>query len=236
MFKKIGRSDTLRHEVAEYIKKLIEQGKIKPGDRLPTEREMAEKFGVSRTVIRDAVKTLTGIGVLQVRHGVGIFAATPDSQLIAQQLSSLLYYDHDTISNLFEVRMVLETSAAGWAAERHSDEDLNKIGENLEIHQKVINKGDSATLGEIDRCFHMLVARSTKNPVTIRLMGNLLDLFQVSNRQTLSIPGRAMQSVQEHSTIFQAIAGKNKDMARENMKIHLLSILNSLQLKQKEQN
>ena len=102
MFQRIGRTDTLRHEVTEYIKKLIEEGKIKPGDRLPTEREMAEQFGVSRTVVRDAVKTLTGIGILEVKHGVGIFAATPDSRFIARQLSGLVSNENDTIKNLLK--------------------------------------------------------------------------------------------------------------------------------------
>ena len=151
MFQRIGRTDTLRHEVAEHIKKSIEEGKIKPGDRLPTEREMAEQFGVSRTVVRDAVKTLTGLGLLEVKHGVGIFVTTPDSKFIARQLSGLVSNENDTIINLFEVRMLLETAAAGWAAERHSEEDLQLLRENVQSHEALIKTNDINSLGEQDR-------------------------------------------------------------------------------------
>ncbi|WP_347488858.1 FadR/GntR family transcriptional regulator [Desulfoscipio sp. XC116] len=231
MFERIGRNNTLQNKVAEYISKLIEQGKIKSGDRLPTERDMAEKFGVSRTVVRDAVKTLAGIGVLEVRHGVGIFVATPDSQHIAKQLSGLLYNNQDTINNLIEVRMVLETAVAGWAAKRHSKEDLKNMAENLKSHEEIIKTGDLIAIGEIDRGFHLLLANSSKNPVAIRLMQNLLDLLQVSSRQTLTIEGRIKQSIEEHYDIYEAINEKDKQKAQEKMKVHLLSIANSFSIK-----
>ena len=228
MFQRIGRSDTLRHEVVEYIRKLIEEGKLKPGDRLPTEREMAEKFGVSRTVIRDAVKTLTGLGVLEVKHGIGIFAAVPDSHSIARQLSGLLFYREDTINNLFEVRMLLESETAGWAAERRAREDLELLFENLRSHKSIAGSGDVKTMGELDRSFHILVANATGNPVVIRLMQNLLDLFVVSNQQTLTITGRALQSAEEHRQICAAIEQQDVAKARQAMTKHLTSVVESL--------
>jgi len=228
MFQRIGRSDTLRHEVAEYIRKLIEERKLKPGDRLPTEREMAEQFGVSRTVVRDAVKTLSGLGVLEVKHGVGIFVVTPDSRSIARQLSGLLQYKEDTINNLFEVRMLLETSAAAWAAERRTREDLDRLFENVRSHKLISDSGDIRAMGELDRKFHVLVAESTGNPVIIRLMKNLLDLLVVSNQHTLTIAGRALQSVEEHEQIITAIEQQNAEQARRAMTKHLTSVVESL--------
>lgn len=230
MFQHIGRTDTLRHEVAEHIKKSIEEGKIKPGDRLPTEREMAEQFGVSRTVVRDAVKTLTGLGLLEVKHGVGIFVTTPDSRFIARQLSGLVSNENDTIINLFEVRMLLETAAAGWAAERHSEEDLQLLRENVQSHEALIKTNDINSLGEQDRKFHVLVAKSTRNPVIIRLMKSILGLLEVSNRKTLTIKGRAQQSVEEHKDIFHAIEKKDVEEAQQAMKKHLSSVMDSLKL------
>lgn len=228
MFQRIGRSDTLRHEVAEYIRKLIEEGKLKPGDRLPTEREMAEQFGVSRTVVRDAVKTLSGLGVLEVKHGVGIFVVTPDSRSIARQLSGLLQYKEDTINNLFEVRMLLETSAAAWAAERRTREDMDLLFENVRSHKLISGSGDVKAMGELDRKFHVLVAESTGNPVIIRLMKNLLDLLVVSNQHTLTIAGRALQSVEEHEQVIMAIEQQKVEKARQAMTKHLTSVVESL--------
>lgn len=210
------------------LRKLIEERKLKPGDRLPTEREMAEQFGVSRTVVRDAVKTLSGLGVLEVKHGVGIFVVTPDSRSIARQLSGLLQYKEDTINNLFEVRMLLETSAAAWAAERRTRENLDRLFENVRSHKLISDSDDVRAMGELDRKFHVLVAESTGNPVIIRLMKNLLDLLVVSNQHTLTIAGRALQSVEEHEQIITAIERQDAEQARLAMTEHLTSVFESL--------
>jgi|Deesub1362A_J573_1020465.scaffolds.fasta_scaffold00925_14 GntR family transcriptional repressor for pyruvate dehydrogenase complex len=229
MFERIGRNDSLHHEVVEYVRRLVEEGKLEPGSRLPTEREMSAKFGVSRTVIRDAVKTLTGLGFLEVKHGVGIFVAHPDSAYIGQQLSRVICYQSDTINNLFEVRMQLETAAAAWAAERRSKSDLELIAKNVSSHLALVTEsGDLAALGDTDRSFHLLVAKASGNHIIARLMRSMLDILMVSNQRTLAIPKRAQQSAEEHQQIYRAIAAQNPGEAREAMKTHLNSVLQSL--------
>lgn len=228
MFPRIGRSDTLRNEVAEHIKSLIKTGKLKPGDRLPTEREMAEEFGVSRTVIRDAVKTLAGVGILEVKHGVGIFVCLVDSNTIARQLSSLLVNESDTIENLFEVRMVLETAAAGWAAERCTDGDRLRIMDFMKESQSLLNgNNDLETYTLHDHNFHLLVAELSANPVAVRLMENMLDFLDETRYLAITIPGRNALSVEEHTKVLQAILQGKADAARLTMQSHLDSVLKS---------
>lgn len=230
MFERIGRNDSLHHEVVEYVRKLVEEGRLKPGSRLPTEREMSEKFGVSRTVVRDAVKTLSGLGFVEVKHGVGIFVTQPDSKYLAEQLSRLLYRRGDTIYSLFEVRMLLETAAAAWAAERRNKDDLEVLAENVNSHLALVQaNGNLAALGEIDRSFHLLVAKATGNHIVTNLMRSMLDLFAESNQRTLAIAGRARQSAEEHEAVYQAIAAEDADRAREAMATHLDSVLQSLE-------
>jgi len=229
MFEKIGRNASLKNQVAEYIKNLIKNGKLKPGDRLPTEREMAEKFGVSRTVIRDAVKTLSGVGILKVKHGLGIFVAKVDVDIIARQLSSLLFNESDTVDNLFEVRMELETVAAGWAAERCTEEARAKISQFTKESQALLNSnGESDSFQQYDQEFHLLVSEMTGNPVVVRLMRSMLDLLEEARSHTLHIPGRFDLSVQEHIKVLEAIYKGNTDRAKSAMHDHLLSVLNSI--------
>lgn len=229
MFPRIGRTDTLRNEVAEHIKGLVKNGQLKPGDRLPTEREMAQEFGVSRTVIRDAVKTLVGVGILEVKHGVGIFVGIMNSNTVARQLSSLLINENDTIENLFGVRMVLETAAAGWAAEKKTHSDLPRIFNFIkESKRLLIESNDLESYWLHDHNFHLLVAELSANPVAVRLMENLLDLLQETRHLSIAIPGRNNLSVEEHIKILEAILQGQAETARLMMQGHLDSVLKSI--------
>lgn len=229
MFQRIGRADTLRNQVANHIKELISSGRLKPGDRLPTEREMAEKFGVSRTVVRDAVKTLSGLGVLEVKHGIGIFVAKVDSAVIANQLSSLLVNESDTIDALFRVRMVLETAAAEWAAESCTEKDRARIEEFIKESRNLLEgKGEPDSYKSNNRDFHLLVADVSANPVLMRLMKNMLDLFEETRSHTSAIPGRVNKSIEEHIGVMEAIYNGRAEEAGRLMHGHLESVLKSI--------
>lgn len=232
MFTRIGRNITLKQEVAEHIKELIKTGKLNSGDRLPTEREMSEMLGVSRTVIRDAIKTLSGVGILEVKHGVGTFVATVDGDIIARQLSTLLFNDSDTIENLFEVRMELETAAVGWAAERCNDEAKEKINDFIKESLQLLNSDcDSKHYILHDQEFHLLIAALSGNPVVVRLMRNMLDLLDETRVHTLNIPGRFDLSVKEHVKILESIYKGDQDEAKKEMHDHLVSVYESIKNK-----
>src|ERR671926_186475 len=128
-FKPIHDDEVLSDKIISQITDNVVQGHLKPGDRLPPERELAEQFGVSRTVIRDAVKTLAGRGILHVKHGAGIFVATSEENAIGRlgALSDIFPLQGVGLRDLFEVRKVLETEGAGWAARRRNEYHLERL-------------------------------------------------------------------------------------------------------------
>ncbi|MFZ5632157.1 MAG: FadR/GntR family transcriptional regulator [Bacillota bacterium] len=221
--------DTLKSELVKKIKSHIMNGNLKPGDKLPTERKMAEQFGVSRTVIRDAVKTLAGLGILEVRHRVGIFVADVNSQTIARQLSSLLIYNRHTIKSLYQVRLVLETAMAEWAAECRDETGLGKLSALIEETGECIRgPASQACFSEIDRKFHVLVAEISQNPIVFDLMNSLLIYLEAYSRYTLSIPGRINRSASEHEVIYKAIRDRDPKTARRAMYEHINSVYRSV--------
>lgn len=232
---RIGRSDSLRNEVSDYIKGLISSGQLKPGDRLPTERIMAEKFGVSRTVIRDAVKTLAGIGLLEVKHGIGIFVATVDGTTVGRQLSSLLRYHLEAIEHIYEVRILLEKAAAYWAAERCSKEDNDRIRQLLDEARKVDPVDYTDRFAELNRNFHLLIAEASQNPVVAMMVENILELLEHTSNETHKIPGRAVRSIDEHERILTAIIERRPEEAKKVMEEHLSSVLTTLREKKNEE-
>lgn len=219
---------TLKNELIGKIKDMVLNGSLKPGDRLPTERKMCEQFGVSRSVIRDAVKTLAGLGILEVRHRVGIFAADVNSQTAARQLSSLLIYNRHTIKSLYQVRLVLEAAIAGWAADCRTEDGLQRLSALIEETGNCIGGPSTlACFGETDRKFHLLIAEISQNPVVSDLMGSLLIYLEAYSRYTFSIPGRVRQSALEHEVIFKAIRDRDAETARKAMYEHINSVYSS---------
>ncbi|GAB6180106.1 FadR/GntR family transcriptional regulator [Desulfotomaculum defluvii] len=232
---RIGRGESLRNEVAGYIKNLINTGQLKSGDRLPTERDMAENLGVSRTVIRDAVKTLAGIGLLEVKHGVGIFVATPDGNMVGQHLSQLLHYHQDTLEYIYEVRILLEKAAAAWAAERCTPEEYIKLKSLLEEARTIDEADYPERFAELNHNFHLLVAEASQNPVIAILTENILDMMDRNTIETHLIPGRAVRSIDEHERVLTAIIEHKADEAKKAMEQHLSSVLTTLRKKNNEQ-
>src|SRR5687767_3548282 len=121
-FDRLPDNRALSERIISQISDAIISGELKPGDRLPPERELAEQFGVSRTVIRDAIKTLSGRGIVQVRRGAGIFVATAEETIMGRlgELANVIPLQGAGLRDLFDVRKVLEVQGAEWAAQRRS--------------------------------------------------------------------------------------------------------------------
>lgn len=223
-FDSIQDNRALSEKIISQISDALVGGKLKPGDRLPPERELAEQFGVSRTVIRDAIKTLAGRGILHVKHGAGIFVATLEENMIGRlgALSSLLPVEGAGLRDLFEIRKVLEAQGAEWAARRRSayhGERLRRILDDAYRHSEA-----PEVLSERDAQFHIAIAEASQNLVLVRVMLTLLDLLAQSRRESLSIPGRAKLSLREHERIVEEIEAQRPDEARMVMLEHLTSV------------
>ena len=130
---------TLRQKTVEKIKNYIKIHNVIPGDRLPSEREMAKKFGISRSIVRDAVNNLDGLGILEIKHRSGIFMASIDAKTMATHLSSRLIFNRHSATNLFQVRLILETAVAKWAAEQCGKSDQEKLLNFIIIAKTILN-------------------------------------------------------------------------------------------------
>jgi GntR family transcriptional repressor for pyruvate dehydrogenase complex len=241
MFKSINEErKTFSRKVVEHIRELIATKQLKPGDKLPAERELAEMMSVSRPTIREAFKILSAMGLLSIRQGNGVFVA--DQSLRLDNLASFLFLQTDTIFELFEVRKMIETESAAKAAKRGTSAYLEEIYkttrdcyDKVVVHPQFANKEEREKfLSEADHQFHLMVAEAAGNEVVVRVMNNLIDLLRQSRMQSMKIPGRVEQSLQEHMLIAEALKGQNGKLARSRMFDHLTSVEKALLLELEE--
>ncbi len=214
----------LSQKVARQITEAIAKGELKVGDRLPTERDLALQLGVSRTAIRDAVKSLAGQGLLEVTHGSGIYVASHAHY--TDRLAELLNIRQGSLAELFEIRKLIEVEAAGWAALRGSPEQLTHL-ERIAANANT-SLDDPAALAQFDLDFHIGVAEAAQNGILLRIMLNLLDLLAEGRQESLRIPGRPARSAGEHSAIVAAILQRDANAARHQMWQHLDSVEHSV--------
>lgn len=225
---------SLETRIVEYIRDLVERGELTPGDRLPPERELAAQLGVSRTVLREALATLAALGLVESRHGRGVFIVAGSMQATAQRLSLALSAsesagqsrendDAARIHELFEIRRVLEGAAAEWAAQRASEEQIAEMRAAVERDRALRStpSPDRTLINELDGQLHALLAGSTANRMLVLLMAALLDELAISRSQSLQIPGRIIRSIKQHEALIEAIAAHDPLAAHSCMIDHL---------------
>lgn len=203
---------TLYARIAEQIERLIDERSLHPGDRLPSERELAALLGVSRPSLREAIKTLAALGKLRVRHGRGVFISPPDG---IQGMAS----PGIGLRELFAMREVLEVPAAGWAAE---SADKVEIGALLDYVVALEATSDFDALRRLDTEFHLRIAAMAGNRFLQRTMSVLHEMLTSGMETTLTIPGRLERSRAEHRQLAQAIAAGDAAGARRAMRKHIL--------------
>jgi DNA-binding FadR family transcriptional regulator len=160
---------------------------------------------------------------------VGIFVANFDGDRFAKHLSGRLILNRHTAESLFQVRQVLETAIARWAAENCDEIGAEKLKRLMAETKKCLLRKDANTgFGELDRKFHTLLAEISDNPVVLELMTNLLSYLRVYSQFTHSIPGRVSESVKQHESIIQAVCAQEPQKAREAMDDHLRSVYDAL--------
>lgn len=214
-------------EIADRIRVLILDGTLPPGRPLPGERDLASRFGVGRGSVRDALRLLETIGLLETRHGQGTFPRELDVNRLVAPLASILTYQRDLREELLDVRRMFEPAVARAAASRISDDDLADLQRILEAQRRKLRAGGS-TIVE-DTAFHAALARSTQNRVVVRIMETLNALLIESRKLTLKQKGRPERSVQGHEAVVDALRRRDPDAAAQAMHTHIDQIANLLQ-------
>lgn len=227
MFEPISQNVSLRDRIVQDILGKIESHELGHGDRLLPERDLATAYNVSRTTVRDALRTLAGLGVLSIQHGKGMFIQGDQGIALGNALWSPFVVKPDTVSALFEVRKTLETAASGWAALRAPHGQRQHLLEIVQTVKRATEAGatlDPELAAQSDQIFHTTLFIASDNPIAGRLMLNLLELLEEVRTKSLAIPGRAWLSILDHECIAQAILEGDAHAAEEAMMIHLTAV------------
>lgn len=208
-------------DIVAQIKNLIAQGKLRPGDQLPSERELSEMFQVSRASVREAIRALESIGLIDIRQGEGTYIASTIETLLTSVASALAQH-RDPLTPVFEARKILEPATAALAAERATAEEVAKLEAILTEQAKQIAEGETGV--EADTRFHFTLAEAAKNEVLLRLNEAIVDGLRETRVRSLRSQGRPARSMAGHREILEAIRSKDPAKAREAMLNHLETI------------
>ncbi len=212
------RRSPLYEEVVERLREFIDVEKLEPGDRLLSERELAQRLGVSRTSVRQALTALRVGGLVEIRHGDGVFLLRPPEEVVPS-LADQLLESHAQLPAIMEVREALEMQTSRLAARRRNDEDLRELRVALDAMATSIEAGEDGA--DADQRFHSAIARAARNDMLTTLMDQLADPIDQTRRASLSRPGRPPRSLAAHREILAAIEAQDEDAATAAMRAHL---------------
>ena len=217
----------LAEEIADRIRELILDGTLPADKPLPGERQLAARFGVSRGSVRDALRVLETIGLIETRHGQGTFPHELDVDRLVAPLASVLTYRRDLREELLDVRRMFEPAVARVAAARHTEADLADLQRILDAQRRKLTSGGSAIVE--DTAFHAALARATQNRIVMRIMATLNDLLIESRKLTLRQKGRPARSLEGHEAVVTALRCRDPDGAAHAMHNHIDQIAELLQ-------
>jgi GntR family transcriptional repressor for pyruvate dehydrogenase complex len=211
-------------KIINQLKQLITSGQLKPGDRLPAERVLSEKFGVGRSYIREAILKLEFYGLLKTNPQSGTYVAGLSIKVIDSIISDIIKYNKDDFNALIEARYHLELTAVKLAAERRTTEDLEEIKTALfDYELKIENGSDSAV--EEDMIFHIKIAKASKNPVIESMILILIpDLIKNIVDNKVCGDNRGKTAIPDHRAILEAIEKQDLSLAESAMANHLNEI------------
>lgn len=221
MLKKISKH-TVAAQVIEQLTELIRDGSLKPGDKLPSEKSMAEQLGVSRPPLRESLRALEYAGVIETRYGDGIYIKSTDISALGNVIISRLL-NRSCLAEVIELRTILESGMVELAANRAGDDDLEAL---RAIQSK--SRTDMSNIEQFvdgDFAFHCAIAEATRNSMlfdTVRALQTVMGEF---NQELLNNQDRREEAHRQHETIFAAIAGHNAKAAVQAMKEHLGNVL-----------
>jgi GntR family transcriptional repressor for pyruvate dehydrogenase complex len=217
MFKAVKHTK-VSDEIVNQIKSQISDGMLKPGDRLPPERDLVKEFAVSRPSLREALNSLAAMGFLEVK-GKRTFVKSVASESMQNPLSLLIKMDTQKIFDLIEVRKAMEAWGASLAAQRATSEDIKQLESLIEEMRKAFENGRSWEKQDAD--FHLGIAQATHNTIQTHMMSTTYDLLRESVERVFKDRSKVKKLLDHHYRIFNAIKSHSPDKARERTLEHL---------------
>ena len=216
------KSARIYEEIVRQVKQLIAAGRLKSGDRLPPERDLAEKFVVSRTSVREALRALESRGLIEIRAGDGAFVRDISVETLIEPLALVILPHREAVGELFEARRLLEPAIATLAARRATPAEIAEMERILEAQGKEVAEGRTGVAQ--DAAFHAALAGSAHNRAISRIVNALMDLLTQSREESLQTPGRPARSHQDHLRILEAIRRRDEMAAHRTVLDHLIAV------------
>jgi GntR family transcriptional repressor for pyruvate dehydrogenase complex len=220
------RRSRLYESIVEQLQTFIDEGKLRPGDQLPPERVLAETFKVSRTSVREALRALEMIGLIEGRQGGGTFVRAPSSSELVQPFASALVAGKRELADIMDVREMIEPVIARRAAARVTDEQLAELRLILARQEEKARRGES--FPDDDTLFHHTIAIAVDNPIVLRLLGVIMDLLRESRAAYLQSGDRPLRSLESHRRILEALTKRDPEAAYEATLAHVSRVRNDL--------
>ncbi len=218
------KTSRLFEQIVQQVEDSILKGQLQPGDQLPAERDLAQRFGVSRTAVREAVKTLREKGLVEAYSGRGTFVTNGTSQAIRQSLDLMIRINQQEGSaNLAELRLVLEPDIAALAAPKIEEQLLATMREAVDIMDNNLDDPDAYVEADLD--FHLALAESVGNPLILSLLDSIVGLLREQRSRIFNVDGGPQRGQFHHKQILAAIERRDPKAAREAMRAHLKQVL-----------
>ena len=208
--------------IVEQIRLLMRQGQLKPGDRLPPERDLCERFGVSRVTVREALRMLESAGLVEIRVGArgGAFVTAPSSNRVGEGLADLLTLSVISASDVTEVRMILEVGIVPLVCERATEDDLAELEKICQRSEAALRDGDYSMDMSLE--FHARVAQATHNPALEMLVESFRGPILMSLQEAREVaPEMGGLGTKEHERFVEAVRRRDADAASRIMREHL---------------
>ena len=218
----------MRDRAADELLEMVVSGGLEPGERLPPERELCERLGVSRTVVREALNLLEARGLISIEHGRGAVVSGGNTDAVRDALGVILRVRPKVLWELLEMRAILEVGISGLAAERATEEDTDAMRVQLERMAASIDTPEGYVDADVE--FHALLARAARNGVLLTMLEPIVDLLRASRRVSASRrPGSALRALGEHEEILRRVEAGDAEGARREMRAHLANTVEDIE-------
>jgi GntR family transcriptional regulator, transcriptional repressor for pyruvate dehydrogenase complex len=214
--------NSVADQIAKKILDLVRTGNLKPGDQLPTERDLAQMLQVSRPSLREALRGLQILGVIKTKHGGGAYVSSLDAADLLAPLQMLITLNEDNVRNLYEARVMVDGRVARLAAERLSDADIDRLLAMVKVQEGLVDDPIGFRVSDLE--FHRTIMDSTQNPFLIRVAYSFYVLGIEYRRIAAAMPGVLRQSQADHAAIAAALADRDADRAERATEAHMRNV------------
>jgi GntR family transcriptional regulator, transcriptional repressor for pyruvate dehydrogenase complex len=213
------RKTRIHEEVFSQIHELIKEGRFKARDQLPSERELAETFKVSRTSVREALRALESRGLIVSKTGMGNFVADLPVDSLVGPLAKMLIDEKEALADVFEMRKLIEPHIAALAAERATERDIAQLKSIVAKQTEAVSRGETGVNADAE--LHLCISRTTQNQALQKLVSSLMEVLSRSREESLQTTERRNASIETHRKIVGAIAEHDQIKARNEMLRHI---------------